>query len=120
MKEDKIKSFLKNTEGAVLNTEELTLEDIEELTQRRRELVADSVSKRQKEAEDKLVSELQTHLQNKDIPEATRCAIEFLITVYGHELLGIWALRYYKRMTSGDITPFDRASTQLLKMRGDI
>ena len=65
MKEDKIKNFLKTTDGVVLNTEELTLEDIEELAERRRELAADSVSKRQKEAEDKLVSELQTHLQDR-------------------------------------------------------
>lgn len=42
MKEDKIKNFLKTTDGVILNTEELTLEDIEELAERRRELAADS------------------------------------------------------------------------------
>lgn len=117
---DKVSNFLKNTQGLQLDLENLTAKDIAELKQRRREALSEQIAQHQKEKEDQMVSQLESHLESKDIVLATRTAIDFLTEVYGSELLGIWALRYYKRMTKGDITRFDKASTKLLQMRGDI
>lgn len=117
---DKVKDFLKSTDGIVLNTEDLTPEEQWELIVKKKQATRDATAKQLKQEEDDLVIELEKHLDNKDIPSATNTAIEFLTKVYGSELLGIWGLRYYKKMTKGDVTPFDKASTKLLQMRGDI
>ena len=108
-----------STDG-VFRDKDLTSEDVEKMLQADREELAQAVVAKQKQAEDELVDKLEKHLDNKDIALATDAAIEFLTTVYGNQLLGIWGLRYYKRMTKGDITRFDKASTKLLQMRGDI
>lgn len=117
---DKVKDFLKNTDGVVLKTENLIPEEQWGLILKKKQATRDATAKQLKQEEDDLVSELEKHLNNKDIPLATNTAIKFLTKVYGSELLGIWGLRYYKKMTKGDVTPFDKASTKLLQMRGDI
>ena len=117
---DKVKDFLKTTDGVILNTENLTPEEQQELILKKKQATRKATARQLKQEEDDLVAELEKHLESKDIPSATTTAIEFLTKVYGSELVGIWALRYYKKMTTGDITPFDKASTKLLKMRGDI
>lgn len=117
---NKVKDFLKNTDGVVLKTENLTPEEQQELILKKKQATREATARQLKQKEDNLVVELERHLNNKDVPLATTTAIEFLTKVYGSELVGIWALRYYKKMTTGDITPFDKASTKLLKMRGDI
>ena len=113
------KTINPSTDG-VVKDKDLTSEDVEKMLRADREELAQAVAARQKRAEEELVDKLEKHLDNKDIPLATDAAIEFLTTVYGNQLLGIWGLRYYKRMTKGDITRFDKASTKLLQMRGDI
>lgn len=80
----------------------------------------ESASKRAKDKENEILSELNHHLDNKNITLATEAAIRFLENAYGRNLLHIWGLKYYKNLTRGDTTEFDKASTRLLELRGDV
>lgn len=123
MKEPKtlVAEFLERAQRVSTKQSELTEEQKEALKERQRDEIEAKASARQKQAEDAIRRQLEIAIGRQDIPQATRLAVKFLITAYSSDVVGIWALRYYKQMTkNNDLTPFDRDTTILLKMRGDI